>query len=375
LQDLQYIDLTDIDLTENGDDSNYALGESQLVKALRQDAPYHETHKVLLTKALKWERQRQNPTLLLRGYNLRQGEDWLKIAQQNTAYPPLPVQETFIDQSLRQPPGLSLDVFISYSRADSGFARQLNDALQIQGKRTWFDQESIAAGTANFQQEIYRGIESADVFLFILSPRSVSSPYCADEVEYAAGLNKRFVTLLHQPIDAADLHPELAKVQWLDFNRREGNFSANFAELLRILDTDTEHLHAHTRLLMRAIEWEEKGRKQSLLLRGDELEQAEQWLAQSVGKQPEPTELQQSYLGSTAGGTNFASCGKKGETVSAVRRYCRLCGVISGRGGWLVCGSSPKSTQASESTATNYGCSERLSDRTTLAIALESTGS
>ncbi|MBD2460597.1 TIR domain-containing protein [Oscillatoria sp. FACHB-1407] len=291
LRNLQYIDLTD-----NVQATDYQQDESQLLRILRQDAAYHETHKLLLTKALKWERQQQNPTLLLRGYNLRHAEAWLKMAKQSAVYPVLPLQETFVTESLRQPPGISLDVFISYSRVDSGFARKLNDALQSHGKRTWFDQESIAAGTVDFQQEIYKGIESSDTFLFVLSPRSVTSPYCADEVEYAARLNKRFVTLLHQPIDPSTLHPELAKVQWLDFNQREGDFSANFTELLRILDTDTEHLHAHTRLLMRAIEWDSKGRKESLLLRGDDLEQAEQWLAQSVGKEPKPTELQQSYV-------------------------------------------------------------------------------
>ena len=212
------------------------------------------------------------------------------------AYPALPLQEVFIEESLRQPPGTSLDVFISYSRANSGFARKLNDALQMQGKRTWFDQENITAGTADFQQEIYQGIASSDTFLFILSPRSIVSPYCADEVEYAAKLNKRMVTLLYQPIDPAQLHPELAKVQWLDFNRQEGDFSANFADLLRILDMDSEHLHAHTRILLRSIEWDEKWRKESLLLRDDELVQAEQWLAQSVGKMPQATELQYSYI-------------------------------------------------------------------------------
>ncbi|MFZ9739657.1 MAG: toll/interleukin-1 receptor domain-containing protein, partial [Prochlorotrichaceae cyanobacterium] len=291
LRNLQYIDLTD-----NQEESDYDLDESQLLKALRQDAAYHGTHKHLLTKALKWDRQHRNPTLLLRGYNLQQAEAWLKLAQQTPAYPALPLQEAFIAESVRQPPGLSLDVFISYSRADSGFARRINDALQLQGKRTWFDQESIAAGTADFQQEIHHGIESSDIFLFILSPRSITSPYCADEVEYAANFNKRFVTILHQPIDTTDLHPELGKVQWLDFNRNDGDFSANLTELLRILDTDSEHLHAHTRLLLRAIEWDEKNRRESLLLRRDELETAEAWLAQNVGKDPQPTELQQSYI-------------------------------------------------------------------------------
>ncbi|WP_204151648.1 TIR domain-containing protein [Leptolyngbya sp. CCY15150] len=291
LRNLHYIDLTD-----NVKDSDYEQDESQLLQVLRQDAAYHETHKVLVTKALKWKRQNHNPALLLRGYNLHEAEAWYKLARQHVTHPSISIQETFIEESRRQPPGLSLDVFISYSRADSGFARKLNNALQLQGKRTWFDQESIAVGTADFQQEIYQGIESADIFLFILSPRSVKSPYCADEVEYAAKLNKRFVTVLHQSIDSSTLHPELAKVQWLDFHQRGGDFSAHLTELLRILDTDTEHLRAHTRLLLRAIEWDEKGRKESLLLRDDELTNAEQWLSQCDGKNPQPTELQQAYV-------------------------------------------------------------------------------
>ncbi|MDX2217003.1 MAG: TIR domain-containing protein [Oculatellaceae cyanobacterium bins.114] len=334
VQGLQYIDLTD-----NVQESDYQADESQLLQVLRQNAAYHETHKLLLTKALKWERQHHNPTLLLRGYNLQQAEAWLKLAKQMPAYPALPLQDTLIAESLRQPPGVSLDVFISYSRADSGFARRLNDALQIQGKRTWFDQESIAAGTADFQQEIHRGIESADTFLFVLSPRSLNSPYCADEVEYAASLNKRFVTLLHQPIDPSTLHPELAKVQWLDFNQRGGDFSANFTELLRILDTDSDHLHAHTRLLLRAIAWDEKGRKESLLLREDELTDAEQWLAQSAGKEPQPTELQQSYI---ANSRSVEDANQQASQIlkaaAAKGKRLVMVGAIAGSIGLLVAG-------------------------------------
>jgi len=334
IRGLQYIDLTD-----NEQAADYQQDESQLLQVLRQDAAYHETHKLLLAKALKWERQHRNPTMLLRGYNLRQAEAWLKLAKQMPAYSALPLQETLIAESLRQPPGISLDVFLSYSRADSGFARKLNDALQIQGKRTWFDQESIAAGTADFQQEIHRGIESADTFLFILSPRSVTSPYCADEVEYAARLNKRIVTVLHRPVDPATLHPELAKVQWLDFTQREGDFSAHFTELLRILDTDTEHLHAHTRLLLRAIDWDAKGRKESLLLRGDELELAEHWLAQSVGKEPQPTELHHSFV-TTSRTVEDANqqANQILKTAAAKGKQLVMVGAVTGGIGLLVAG-------------------------------------
>ncbi|QZZ23279.1 TIR domain-containing protein [Leptothermofonsia sichuanensis E412] len=293
LRELQYIDLTD-----NLAESDYLHDESQLLRILRQDAPYYEAHKMWLTRALRWQRQQQNPTILLRGYNLRHAETWLKVSRQRPQHPPTALIEAFIVESLRHPPGGALDVFISYSRADSDFARQLNDALQFQGKRTWFDQESIASG-ADFQQEIFRGIEASDHFLFIISPSSIHSPYCAGEVEYARKLNKRMVTVLHRPVDPADLHPLLAAVQWIDFSQPEADFSTNFSSLIRSLDTDRTHLNAHTRLLMRAIEWDTAGRKESLLLRGDDLEGAETWLAQSASKEPKPTDLHASYITSS----------------------------------------------------------------------------
>src|SRR5919199_11680 len=292
LQGVQYIDLTD-----NVKEEDYVLDESQLLKIVHQDEVYYNEHKVFLTQALKWQRQNRNPSILLRGYNLRSAEAWLKVGQKRTGHRPTALIEEFITESLRQPPWSSLDVFISYSRVDSDLARKLNNELQLQGKTTWFDQESIASG-ADFAREIEQGIQSSDNFLFILSPQAVNSPYCAMEVEYAANLNKRFVTLLHRPVNSADLHPELAKVQWIDFNQNEGDFYANFNQLVRTLDTDREHLQNHTKWSQRALEWQQKNQTKDLLLRGSELAIAEVWLKdiQAQKKQPVATELQKAYI-------------------------------------------------------------------------------
>ncbi|HEY9651393.1 MAG TPA: TIR domain-containing protein, partial [Coleofasciculaceae cyanobacterium] len=289
---LQYIDLTD-----NVKEDDYLLDESQLLRILHEDAAYYNEHKVLLTKALKWKRQNENPSILLRGYNLRSAETWLKVAKKRTQQPPTSLQEEFIEESLRQPPAESLDVFISYSRTDSDFARKLNDEVQLHGKTTWFDQESIASGS-DFQQEIYRGIKTCDNFLFVLSPQSVNSPYCKDEVEYAASLNKRFVTVLHREVNSSDLHPELAKVQWIDFNHNQRDFNANFNQLVRTLDTDREHVHNHTKWLQRAIEWESKDKSTDLLLRGSEFLIAQNWLqeAEQQKKKPAATMLQKVFI-------------------------------------------------------------------------------
>ncbi|HAX90358.1 MAG TPA: type IV secretion protein Rhs [Cyanobacteria bacterium UBA11370] len=288
-----------IDLTKIQDQKHYQTNIDQVLNLLHQDAKYYEQHKVLLVKALKWERQNHNPSILLRGYDLKQAEAWLKVGKQRTEHPPLALHEAFITASTNQPPESSLDVFISYSRADSDFARKLNEALQIQGKTTWFDQESMASG-ADFQAEIYRGIENCDNFLFIISPKSVHSPDCTDAVNYAQKLNKRFVTVLHRSISANTLHPELAKVQWIDFNNHDGDFIINFSELVRTIDTDREHVKSHTKWSQRAMEWDSKGRDDNFLLRGSNLQEAQywlqQWLMNGALKQPEPTTLQTEYL-------------------------------------------------------------------------------
>ena len=73
------------------------------------------------------------------------------------------------------------------------------------------------------------------------------------------------------------------------------DFEKSFRTLTDSLLLDLEHLHRHTRLVVRANEWD-KGRSDSLLLRGDDLASAELWLGESEGKDPQPTELQETYI-------------------------------------------------------------------------------
>ncbi|MDB9475593.1 TIR domain-containing protein, partial [Dolichospermum circinale] len=289
-----------IDFTQSENETEYRFSTDKLLQELQKESSYYEKHKILLVKARKWQKQNQNPSLLLRGYNLQHFAAWLKVAKQREDYPPLPLQEEFITTSLNQSEASSLEVFISYSRTDSDLARKINDALQELGKTTWFDQESIATGT-DFQQEINRGIASSDNFLFIISPKSVNSPYCAGEVEYAKNLGKRFITVLHRPLsddDKQKLPAALANVQWLDFNQHGGEFFANFNELVRTLDTDRDHVRSHTKWSQRALEWDEKGKNVDLLLRGSEFAVAEAWLktAETENKKPATTALQKELI-------------------------------------------------------------------------------
>jgi len=87
------------------------------------------------------------------------------------------------------------DVFISYSRKDSGFVRTLHEALEKSNRETWVDWGGIAKGT-EWWKEIEAGIEGADTFVFVISPDSVASTVCQDEINHAIRYNKQILPIV-----------------------------------------------------------------------------------------------------------------------------------------------------------------------------------
>ena len=72
----------------------------------------------------------------------------------------------------------------------------------------------------------------------------------------------------------------LRELNWIFF-RDSDDFEEATDKLISALDTDLNWVHAHTRLLTRAIEWNANGKNNSFVLRGDDLRSAEQWLAEA----------------------------------------------------------------------------------------------
>jgi WD40 repeat protein len=187
------------------------------------------------------------------------------------------------------------DVFLSYSRQDSEFARRLAASVSERGKEVWLDTEGIADGEV-FPEAIKRAIEGSDAFLFVITPSSVKSSYCEHEVEYARAMQKRIVPVLRDPVPDSDLPPEIRDRNWIPFVE-DAEFDLSLNRLVGALDTDLEAAKAHTRWLVKALEWDTEGREGSFLLRGAELTAAEGWLAGSPeDANPAPTSLQREYL-------------------------------------------------------------------------------
>ncbi len=295
---IQFIDFL-VGKDEDGE-KKFKDSADKILNELYKDNDYYDLHKVFLVKALKWQRQNNNPTVLLRGNGLKSAQAWFKAAKGRAQHPPLPIHSEFIAASEAIPADTTSEVFICYSRSDGDFCRMLNNALQEQGKTTWFDQESIDTGT-DFQQEIYKGIESCENFLFVISPAAIESPYCVDEVAFAERSGKRFIPVLYRPVPTETIPKQLAAVQWIDFNKKQSEFHATFGELVRTLDTDREHVKSHTKWAQRAREWEHHDRSHDLLLRGREFTVTETWLleADEQKKSPLPLPVQREWVKSS----------------------------------------------------------------------------
>ena len=186
------------------------------------------------------------------------------------------------------------DVFISYSRDDDAFVRRLYDVLNERERSAWVDWKGIPP-TADWMAEVFAAIESADNFIFVLSKASLDSEVCSREVEHAVKCRKRLVPLVWREIDDAKVPDELRRLNWI-ICRNDNDFPHASASLLEALTVNLEWVREHTRLLVRAVDWRDGGADASLLLRGSDLKDAEQWLAQGVDEEPKPTELHREYV-------------------------------------------------------------------------------
>lgn len=187
------------------------------------------------------------------------------------------------------------DVFISYSRRDKVFTQKLVEALKAANRDVWADWEDIPAAS-DWDAEIKQGIQESNSIVFILSPEWIKSNECRKEMDHAVKMGKRLVPILYlMPDQGQGVPPELAMINWV-FMRDADDFDKAFQTLCSAMDTDLDWIKTHTRIQVRALEWEKKNRSASFALRGEDLTEGEQFIATGAEKNPIPTHLQTEYV-------------------------------------------------------------------------------
>ena len=158
----------------------------------------------------------------------------------------------------------------------------------------WIDWEGIPP-TVDWWKEIEKGIEEADIFLFLISPDSAKSQVCKQEIEYAAKNGKRLIPVVVRDTKSEESPTELGSLNWI-FIRNGDEFKSGFSKLIAAIKTDYEWVQTHRQLQVKALEWERSNHENSFLLRGKELQEAEFQLATNTSKEPYPTDLQREYV-------------------------------------------------------------------------------
>ena len=192
-------------------------------------------------------------------------------------------------------------IFISYSRRDLDFVQQIVDALAASQVEAWVDWKSIPKGE-DWEEEIYRGIEAADAFLFLISPDSIQSKMCNKEVLNAMQNRKRILPILIRDTKTdefldASTRAEIKRLNWVYCRKDLDNFADAIDKVRETIRTDYEWLRFHTNLQTKALAWERTQHEKSRLLRGRELTEAQQQIARvRQTKEPPLTDIQKQYL-------------------------------------------------------------------------------
>ena len=187
-------------------------------------------------------------------------------------------------------------VFISYSRKDKAFVKELNNALDNSGVQAWVDWEGIELAS-DWMETISTAIKDHDAFIFVISPDSLKSKVCIDELELGLKFNKKLIPILYrEPTKTSKMHEKLAATNWV-YLRKQDDFDATIPKLVESIQTDLEWVSQNTQLLGQAMEWENKNKNNSFLLGGTKLQDAEHWMANASGKENrEILPLQAEYI-------------------------------------------------------------------------------
>ena len=112
-------------------------------------------------------------------------------------------------------------VFVSYAHADAARVYPMLSYLHEQGVHIWYD-EGIEPGS-KWREELASAIQNADRVLFIASKKSVASPNCERELDYALSHN---IPVRVVYIEKAELSPALS----FSLGSHQGIFQSHYDE-------------------------------------------------------------------------------------------------------------------------------------------------
>ena len=232
--------------------------------------------------------------------------------------------------------GEKLKVFISYSRRDSAaFADELVAGLEFGGFAPFLDRHDIAAGE-DWEARLGGLIAQSDTVVFVISPEAVKSEQCKWEVDRATELSKRLLPVIFKLVPDHDIPEKLRRLQFVPFDGGAG-FVRPLSQLAEALRVDLDWIRHHTRLGELARRWDARGRQELLLLRGDDVDEARDWVAARKPGPPEITDAQRAFIKASEE-VETTRLGKERAQLEVIRKAQEATARQQRRIAWLLGG-------------------------------------
>ena len=120
-------------------------------------------------------------------------------------------------------------VFISYSRKDLSFVKQLAADLGNAGYEVWYDVSGLRGGS-RWRFEIEKAIRNSEFAIFVLSPNSIASEWVEREFLYSSNLKRKLIPLMYQ---SCELPLSYLNLNYVDV--QGDNYRRNFNEILEAM--------------------------------------------------------------------------------------------------------------------------------------------
>ena len=120
-------------------------------------------------------------------------------------------------------------IFISYSRKDTGFARKLAGDLEKAGYEVWWDLTDLRGGD-DWPRVIPAAIEASQYVIVVLSPNSATSDWVEKEYTQALSLHKKIIPIM---LAQSSVPFALNTINYIDFTGED--YAASLNRLLTTL--------------------------------------------------------------------------------------------------------------------------------------------
>ena len=195
-------------------------------------------------------------------------------------------------------------LFVSYSRADLIFVEKLTQGLSEKGFLVDFDladdgAQNVDTGISaedEWWKRIKKQISACHIFVFVVSPSSIDSKVCIEELKHARTLGKRVLPVKLKSVDLSIAHSEISALNVKISFEETDDFFETLDQLVSVASVDIEWLREGSRLLGLAENWEAGGENEGQLLRMEAVTQADLWIAARPQSSPKISALLLNYI-------------------------------------------------------------------------------